>query len=743
MDELVFAEEFDEPPKITANRDTWKILIVDDEKDVHEATLLALGREEICNRPLAFEHAYSSLEAKEILEHDNNFAVILLDVVMENEFAGIEFVHHVRENLGILDTRIILRTGQPGYAPELESITKYEINDYKSKSELTRSKLFTVITSSIRAFMQIRELEQNKDGLERIISASKELLYLRNYKQFAEGVVKQLTEFFNLPKEGFACLEHTNGKALESESANVIAATGAFESYLEQPVSEINDAALVTRLKDASSNKRHLFDSEYSCFYFETPEGTEMLVYLTGHIQLNETDLRLIELLSTSISAGIDNVTLLEQRHANAYQDQLLGIPNRLSFLQFIQQQLNEQQTNLSVVMIDIDQFAAINDTIGTENGDILLKQLSQRLREQHKGQLVARISGDTFGIVGIDEHLSKNTISQCLTQPFLVHDSEHFLTVTQGQVQIDNQRTAMEVLAQANTALKRAKQTLRGSSVQFHKDMLAETESRVHLLQSLKQAFDREGLYMVYQPKVNVTNGSLVGFEALMRWKTIDGRFIPPDQFIPLAETSGLIVPLGEWALRTSLLELKKLRAKSGLDLTMAVNVSVVQFAHPNFVSIIESALAFSECEPSWLDLEITESFAMHDMESVQNIISELSRRGIRISIDDFGTGFSSLSYLEKLKVNTLKIDKSFIDRIQADDVDTRIPETILKLGQSLGLQVVAEGVETALQHEWLKSNSCDLAQGYLFAKPLESQDIHDWILNNKQQSHQDVKLS
>lgn len=225
------------------------------------------------------------------------------------------------------------------------------------------------------------------------------------------------------------------------------------------------------------------------------------------------------------------------------------------------------------------------------------------------------------------------------------------------------------------------------------------------------------------------------------MRWKTIDGRFIPPDKFIPLAETSGLIVPLGEWALKTSLVELRKLRAESGLELTMAVNVSVVQFAHPNFVSMIESALEFSKCEPAWLDLEITESFAMHDMESVQTIISELSLRGIRISIDDFGTGFSSLSYLEKLKVNTLKIDKSFIDRIQADDVDTRIPETILKLGQSLGLQVVAEGVETSLQHDWLKSNSCDLAQGYLFAKPLEAKDIHDWILNNKQPQTQTEK--
>ena len=741
MDELVFAEEFDEPPKVTSSRETWKILIVDDEKDVHEATLLALGREEICDRPLMFEHAYSSLEAKEVLEKDSDFAVILLDVVMENEFAGIEFVHHVRKNLGILDTRIILRTGQPGYAPELESIAKYEINDYKSKSELTRSRLFTVITSSIRAYTQIRELEQNKNGLESIISASKELLYLRNSKHFAEGVIKQLTNFFNMPSEGFVCIEHTNSDLLEPTNSKVIAATGDYKNFSNLSASEISDATVVARLQGATNTKRHLFDSDYSCLYFSTPDGTEMLVYLAGNIQLNETGLRLIELFSTSISAGIDNVTLLEQRHANAYQDQLLGIPNRLSFLQFVQKQLNEKRKDLRVVMIDIDQFAAINDTIGTENGDVLLKQLSKRLREQHQGQLVARISGDTFGIVGSAENLSKSTISECLVQPFSVENSQHFLTVTQGQVQIDNQRTPMEVLAQANTALKRAKQTLRGSSVQFHQDMLAETENRVHLLQSLKQAFDREGLYMVYQPKVNVINGALVGFEALMRWKTIDGQFIPPDKFIPLAETSGLIVPLGEWALKTSLVELRKLRAESGLELTMAVNVSVVQFAHPNFGSMIESALAFSKCEPAWLDLEITESFAMHDMESVQNIISELSLRGIRISIDDFGTGFSSLSYLEKLKVNTLKIDKSFIDRIQADDVDTRIPETILKLGQSLGLQVVAEGVETSLQHDWLKSNSCDLAQGYLFAKPLEAKDIHDWILNNKQPPTQNEK--
>ncbi|KZY60148.1 hypothetical protein A3742_15315 [Oleiphilus sp. HI0071] len=728
MDELIFAEETslsDSP----SDESCWKILVVDDEQDVHQSTILALGRERLCGRPLQFDHAYSSEEAKKILSTKSDYAVILLDVVMENDQAGFELVRYVREDLAIRDTRIILRTGQPGYAPELESIAKYEINDYKAKSELTRNKLFTTLTAAIRSYSQIRALQLSKKGLESIIRASKELLYLRGYKEFADGVITQLTELFNLPAEGLVCVKGYPGEHESNDELQVIAGAGRFREYILKPVADIALPHVVKLIKETAVSKHHIFKDNLSCLYFRTPDQVEMIVYLAEQLNERPNDMSLLELFSTNIVASIDNVTLLEQRHEYAYRDQLLGVPNRLSFLQSIESHLQNQTPDLQIILIDIDQFGAINDTIGTENGDILLQHVSDRLQAAHHEQLVARVSGDTFGILGRMDELSHDTIAGSFEEPFYIQGSAHSLSATQGQVRLDAQKAATEVLAQANTALKRAKQTLRGSYQSFQQDMLKETESHVNLLQNLRKAFDQEHLFMVYQPKIDLSTGELRGFEALMRWKNALGEFVPPIEFIPIAEVSGLIVPLGEWALRRSLVQIKQIREISGLDLTVAVNVSVVQFAQPKFISMLKNAIEYAGVDPSWLELEVTESFAMHDFNAVKALIDSIASLGIKVSIDDFGTGFSSLSYLEKLNVQSLKIDKSFIDRITESDCDTRIPETIIRLGNSLGLDIVAEGVETLFQVEWLKRNQCDFAQGYFFAKPLFSDQIQPWI--------------
>ncbi len=731
-DELLFAEEHDEEDGL-AGSSRWKVLIVDDEQDVHESTLLALGRERICKRPLQFLHAYNSIEAKEILQQHHDLAVVLLDVVMESEHAGLQLVEYIRDQLGMLDTRIVLRTGQPGYAPELETIARYEINDYKSKSELTRNKLFTTLTAAIRSYSQIRALELSKRGLETIIRASKELLYLRGYNEFAKGVITQLAGLLHLPEEGLVCVKKHHNETSNLPDLQIVAAAGKFERFIMKPLHSINITDIIEPITKAASSGQNLFLDNYTCLFFATPDDTEMVVFLAAGAELLPEELQLLELFSTNIAACIDNVTLLEQRHEYAYRDQLLGIPNRLSFLQSVESHLQRQTPDLTAVLIDIDQFGALNDTIGTENGDRLLKQVSDRLRHRFSEHLVARISGDTFAILGNTAKLSPETVMTSFEDPFICNEAAHMLSATQGRVMIEQQVSATEVMAQANVALKRAKQTLRGGFQDFHQDMLKETESRVHLLQSLRHAFDHQRLFMVYQPKINLQSGEVSGFEALMRWKTDSGDFIAPLDFIPIAESSGLIVPLGEWAMRSALVRIGQLRQQSGLDLNVAVNVSVVQFAHPNFLKMLDEAVAFAEADCSWLEIEITESFAMHDLETVQALISEISDRGIRISIDDFGTGFSSLSYLEKLQVHSLKIDKSFVDRIDEQNLDTRIPETILRLGQSLQLDVVAEGIETERQVQWLTDNGCHYGQGFLFAKPLFKEELGTWLQTYK----------
>lgn len=735
QESLLFADERDQHDKVLPPQ-PWKILIVDDEKDVHESTTLAIGRELICDRPLNFLHAFTAAEAKRVLCDEAHIAVVLLDVVMESEDAGLQLVHFIREELGLSDTRIILRTGQPGYAPELNTISQYDINDYKSKSDLTRIKLYTALTSAIRAYSQIRALNASRRSHAAIVRASKELLCQRNYNDFASKVITQLAHLLQLPEDGIACIKHGNADLSQRADLLIMGSTGNFRRYSCKPLTSLSDDHVTEWVFEAARTRQHLFTEEATCLYFSSPGNAELVVFLAAGLKINGDIRDLLDLFATNIAACIDNVRLLEQRHEYAFLDQLLNIPNRLSFLKALERQLANSDRNQQVVLIDIDQFGALNDTIGSQNGDRLLKQIASRLQHTFNEHIVARISGDTFGLLGDTDKLSPEAVSHVFSHPFEIAKSPHLLSATQGRVLLGSQTHAAEVIAQANVALKRAKQTLRGGFQDFHQDMLAETENRVQMLQGLRAAFENRRLFMVYQPKIMLDTGRVCGFEALMRWRNAHGEFVSPMDFIPVAESSGLIVPLGEWALRESLSRINALRAQSGMALHVAVNVSMVQFAHPDFLNMLDSALQDCGADPESLDLEITESFAMHDQTTVQTLVKAIHDRGIRISIDDFGTGFSSLSYLESLNVHSLKIDKSFVDRIATPQPDTRICEMILRLGQALQLSVVAEGIETPEQMKWLQAQGCDLGQGYHFARPLTHEQLDDWFDAHRQET-------
>jgi EAL domain-containing protein (putative c-di-GMP-specific phosphodiesterase class I) len=218
------------------------------------------------------------------------------------------------------------------------------------------------------------------------------------------------------------------------------------------------------------------------------------------------------------------------------------------------------------------------------------------------------------------------------------------------------------------------------------------------------------------------------------LRWRTEEGEMVPPDRFIPLAESSGLIIHLGEWVMRTAMLQLKRLQSQTSFNLRMGINVSMAQFRHPEFLDVLDRALAETSVDPRSIELEVTESVAMIDRMVVSKTLSSIAKRGVKIAIDDFGTGFSSLSYLERLEVHRLKIDKSFIDKLQGESADPRLSEMIVNLAKDLDLEVIAEGVETEEQAEWLKKINCDEAQGYLYARPLEETWLVEWLREQEQ---------
>ncbi len=736
-DDLIFLDEpeaFDATAAVKMNR-TWRIMIIDDDPDVHSATTFALGSLEIQHRSLSFLHAYSAAEARDILSNETDIAIILLDVVMEQEDAGLQLVSHIRKTLGLADVRIILRTGQPGYAPEIDAIRDYDINDYKTKSELTRTKLYTAVTSAIRSYEQICAISASRRGLELIINASTELIALQGLQNFAAGVLVQLAGLLGEQTEGFICTRQVN-KSMAESTANlsIIAATDTFSDWVNQSVANVADAAIQAALHQALKARQNLYLVESTVLYFSNVANHDLTVYLNTGLHISELDKRLLEVFCSNVSVGLDNVMLTSRLHNYAFYDPLTGLSNRLKLLQTLNETLQSPLKQNSVLsLIDIDHFAETNDALGHQFGDLLLCAVAQRLvRYYGKDCQLARVGSDTFALLGNEALVRPETILSLFTLPFDVDNQVVQLSATIGLVKlIDCDRDGSEALKDTNIALKRAKTHQRSGYTYFTRDMGVEIRERVRMMHALRGAFESERLFLVFQPQVDMRTGKALGAEALLRWKTEEGKFIPPDQFIPIAEYSGLIVNIGEWVLRTACYELVHLRSLGYANFQMAINVSQAQFSHPLFMQTLHRALQDSKAPPECIELEITESMAMKDPELLIKTLHQIKQLGIRISIDDFGTGFSSLSHLQKLEVDKLKIDRAFVNEINDNSGDGSIAKMVVQLGQSLNMEIIAEGVETAMQAETLLSFGCNLAQGYLYAKPMTPDDLHAWLKN------------
>jgi len=734
-DDLVFLDEpeHDEFSAASNADSSWRVMIIDDDPDVHSATTFALGSLEIQHRPLSFLHAYSAAEARSILESETDIAIILLDVVMEQEDAGLQLVNYIRKTLGLADVRIILRTGQPGYAPEIDAIRDYDINDYKTKSELTRTKLYTAVTSAIRSYEQICSISASRRGLENIISASTELMALHGLQNFASGVLKQIGGLLDLNAQGFVCArQNPLGKEIEAEELRIIATTPQFSDLLNKSITEVPEAKMLDIVKRSLSEHQSIFEGDITALYFNNVAKKDFSLYLDTGLHLNDMDKRLLDVFCGNVSVGLDNVVLNSRLHNYAFYDLLTGLANRLKLLQTLNETLaTDLKSRSALSLIDIDHFAETNDALGHQFGDLLLAAVAQRLLKTFGSTCqIARVGSDTFALLGDQQQVCPENILALFNSPFEVDRQDVQLTATIGLIKLDDyDGDASEALKDTNIALKRAKAHQRGGYEYFTRNMGVEIRERVLLMHALRAAFEHERLFLVYQPQIDMTTGKVLGAEALLRWKNDEGKFVPPDQFIPIAEYSGLIVDIGEWVLRSACHELVHLRSLGYMDFQMAINVSQAQFSHPLFMQTLNKALEETKAPPKFVELEITESMAMKDPDLLIKTLHQIKQLGVSISIDDFGTGFSSLSHLQKLDVDKLKIDRAFVNDIQLDTNEGSIAKMIVQLGQNLGLSIIAEGVENQMQADTLISFGCHLAQGYLYAKPLTRTDLHAWL--------------
>lgn len=440
-----------------------------------------------------------------------------------------------------------------------------------------------------------------------------------------------------------------------------------------------------------------------------------------------------------SIRNNITERKKMEERMYHlAYHDLLTDLPNRRYFMNRLHEELMKAKRSagqLAILIIDLDQFKHVNDSWGLETGDMILTEVAKRIKNTLRStDLIARFGGDEFTVLMTDVSLEEvetlaKQIHASFERPVEIPGKSLNLTCSIGISHFPKHALdADSLLNKADTALYYVKERSKGEYAVYHPEMLEKTLEQIILENELRKAIKLEQFDLDYQPKIDFTTNKLVGMEALVRWNHPDLGRISPEKFIPLAEETGLIVPIGEWILRKGCQQNKEWQRKGYTPLKLSVNVSVRQLTQPTIVDTIKRILKETELDPQWLELEVTESI-LADVEQAAAILKQIKNLGVHISVDDFGTGYSSFSYIKHLPIDTVKIDASFIRDLDKNEESKAIVQAVLTLANALEISVIAEGIETEEQLAILTRDGCKQGQGYLFSKPLSSDEFEEYL--------------
>lgn len=471
--------------------------------------------------------------------------------------------------------------------------------------------------------------------------------------------------------------------------------------------------------------------------------------YLTRYRRHDELG-SVISSANKLIKQNADNLARFNQQAQDkiyrvAFFDALTELPNRVHFMNKLDEILQDphQLEKLGVLVMDIDQFGDINKTLGYEAGDKLLKAVGNHLSKiLPEAVLVARLGEDEFAaILNLPtdpyDHIKLFTeaVLSVFSQTFNIKRNDLVIEGTVGMsLWPEDASSGIELLKKAESALEQAKQEQKGSFRLYNSNFEKTVQSRIQMVGDLRTAIEEQQFSLVYQPQFCARTREIIGAEALLRWEKPDPEtgaksFVRPDQFISIAEQSGLIVPIGRWVIEEACRFAKACQEQGFKPFRIAINLSGVQFHRDDVISLVRDVLQRTDLDPAMLELEVTESAVMKDIDQTIDLLVQLKALGVELAIDDFGTGYSSLSYLKRFPVNRLKIDRSFIMNVTDNQEDAAIAATIIQLGHAIGLKVIAEGVETVEQMNFLRKNDCDEFQGYLFSKPLPPGEFRGFL--------------
>lgn len=451
-------------------------------------------------------------------------------------------------------------------------------------------------------------------------------------------------------------------------------------------------------------------------------------------------DAKVLDAIVAVGSGALENARLVDQMKHQVFHDALTGLPNQLLFEERVNYALAQQRRSdgkIAVLFIDLDRFKRVNDSLGHPAGNELLRQVSRRLAAVVRGSdTVARMGGDEFTLLLSDirsaseAELVAEKILAAFRLPFVLQSQELFVTPSIGvAVGPDDGNRPSLLLKNADTAMYRAKERGRNGYETYAVHMNATAEGELYLEGQLHHAIDNGGLRVFYQPQIDLASGQIVGVEALVRWPHPTLGMITPDRFVPMAEETGLIVPLDDWVLRTACKQARDWSEAGLPHLRMAVNISGRAFQRANVAERVEETLGITGLEPHRLELEVTESMAIDQVSDTRPVFRDLEALGVKLAIDDFGTGYSALSRLRGFPFHTLKIDRSFVSEIADASDEAPLVAAMIAMAHAMKLDVVAEGVETDAQRTYLGHHDCDIAQGYLFSRPVEAALIEEMV--------------
>ncbi|MDF2590965.1 MAG: diguanylate cyclase protein [Clostridia bacterium] len=492
-------------------------------------------------------------------------------------------------------------------------------------------------------------------------------------------------------------------------------------------------------LSDYLSRKIPIYDIEYR---LRTKTGEYIWVLSRGKAIWDEDN--------NPLRMAGSNTNIQEKKIAQeavyrlAYCDELTGLPNKALLWKELTEELKKAESKglkSALLSMDIDDFKDINDIFGHNNGDELLKVVSRRLEKLTDSSVtIARSGGDEFLVLIKNAANESDVVKICnsiideFNSVIVIEDLKMHVSVSiGGAIYPEHGQDEYTLFKSADIAMYNAKAQSGNSFELYNNEMNDEIIEKLGLENGLKEALDNDEFCIYYQPQISIETSEVIGLEALIRWQHPVKGLISPFKFIPIAEESGLIIQIGEVVLRKACQQFVEWKKNNIEPKRIAVNISAKQFEQKNFVAVVKSIISNTGIDPKYLELEITESIAMKNLDYTINVINELKNLNIKVSLDDFGTGYSSLNYLMRLPINTLKIDKSFLDNIKLNSNEELIAKTIIALAKNMNLDVVAEGVETFDQLEFLRKQSCDIAQGYLFSRPVPENEVRELLLMKK----------